>query len=270
MAYSPTTVSASDVISSATTQTNITGYRQEVNTTKLNRSDFTSDELDTRHIAKPRLLNHGGGLMEWRGESGGDMSVRRGPMNATHVEDRVVLNKSDAAYSMGLGFANPANSGYSRLTHEGGESGRTASATELAEVPGLCLTVDIPSPCRLILRAHSIINFLPSNNSAGTNHFTSTPIPQPLWLVQESYNTAAPSLVAAGHTSAFTQKAQGDIYLRNFYLNGFVNITTPGRYSFKVVANIQRNGSNGVESGIGLIGKTELTAEWWYTSSTNS
>ena len=270
MAYSPTAVAPGATISDSTTEANIADFRTEVNTTKLTNSDFTNGVLSTRHIAKPRLESFGSGLIEWKGESGGFKSVTKGPMNATHVEDRIVINKSDFAYSLAMGAANPANSGYSLLTHQGGDNDSTGDPEYMPEVPGMCLTIDIPSPCRLILRGQSIINFLPSSTQGTSSYFTANPTPQPLWLVQLSPGTTAPSIVSVGRSTFFTQKAQNDIYLSNLYWNGFVDISTPGTYSFKVVANIQPDGSGLFETKVGLLGKTTFSAEWWYTKPTNS
>jgi len=270
MAYSPTTVSPNDTITDTVVEGNIADFRTEVNTTKLNKGDFTDGVLKSRHIAKPRLESYGGGLMEWRGESGGYKSVVKGPMNATHVEDRIVINKSDAAYSLAMGAANPANSGYSLLTHQGGGDDSSADPLYLSELPGLSLTIDVPSPCRVILRGQTIINLLPSSTSGTSNYATANPTPQPLFLLQLSPNTTDPSIVSVGRSITYSQKTQLDMYLTNLYWNGFVDISTPGTYSFKVVANIQPNGQGNYETKLGLIGKTTFSAEWWYTKPTNN
>jgi len=265
MAYSPPTASIGDVISKEFIDTlRIKPYRQELDTTLLNTTAFSNNIIETRNIAKPEYTTQGNNVYEWRGESGG-LKYKKLKAGNIYIQACNILSSSFSANTKyPAPSTSPGNSGISTIISADGRT--TVTSTRVPDIPHLGLTVRFDEPCMVVVRAKCILNHLSGTSGSINNAFNQTLTSQYFRLLREDPETASRTLNTIGYTSGNALPCQSEHQLRQVYLNNLISITTPGIYSFVVAGNLRPNGSGVYESIVALLGKAEMSIEWWHTS----
>ena len=276
MAYTPASLTSGNQVTVADVKDRVDAFRTELNVNKLTNSDFDNSTLTEENIARPEVINQGGGVIEVRLESGGVKYYTKPVAALTVIEDDSILNggsKGDPKFSLPPASSKPENSGANTILHKiDTDAINEGEYDKMVSLPANGLTVKLDRKCEVRIDWKAVVNNL-LNNSIGTSVDLTRDdagIRQLNLLVMRKPDGSI-SLVSNGKCKSGATYTQSVFALRDQHQLGFLTVdgsTNPtGEYTFYVVSTIRKSSDQGSIYGthIALQGRTEMSVEWWYT-----
>ena len=277
MAYTPPNLIAGDQIEIQNVKDRIDAFRTELNVEKLTNSNFVDRTLTEENIARPEVINQGGGVIEVRLESGGVKYYTKPVAALTVVEDDSLLNggnKGDPKFSLPPPSTLASNSGTNTILHKMDLTARDeGNYDQMLAIPANGLTVMINRKAYVKVDWKSIQNNLLNQALGNSNDLTDddSGMRQKNFLVMRNPDGVL-SLMPNGKRTSGATYTQSVYALRDQEMFGWFvadGTTHPlGEYTFFVVGTIVKGSGAGSIYGthIGLQGRTEMSVEWWYSA----